>query len=189
MTGFRLQLKKLSDGRLIFTIPIGYKLLLLAIGLLILISLIVTREQGAGSIFMRENTIPLIIGLISLLGAAYHERWVFDKAGAQVIHQNGLIVLHGNKVFRIADLERIEVRRFGMARKKEAKNLTGRMSFPQVWALSILEKTGKIHTIETFRRSQLSRAERAANTISDYCGLAMRTLKAVSYTHLTLPTN
>jgi len=177
MIGFRLQLKPRPDGRLMFTIPVGYKLLLLFIGLLILISLIVTREEGGGSIFIRENTIPLIICLISILGAAYHERWIFDKEQGQIIHQNGLIALHSNKVYRFSDFERIEVSRFGMVGKNETKNLTGKMLFRQVWALSILEKTGKIHTIETFRRSQLSRAERAANTISDYCDLALRTFK------------
>jgi len=112
MIGFRLQLKHRPDGRLVFTIPVGYKLLLLVIGLLILISLLVTREEGGGSIFIRENTIPLIICLISLLGAAYHECWIFDKAEGRVIHENGLIALHGSKVYGFEDLDRIEVSRF-----------------------------------------------------------------------------
>ena len=71
MIGFRLHLKQLPDGRLMFAIPLGYKILLFLIGLLVLVSLILTRQEDSGNIFVRENTIPLIICFLSFLGAAY----------------------------------------------------------------------------------------------------------------------
>ena len=177
MIGFRLKLKKLSDGRLMFSIPIGYKLLLLFIGMLILISLIVTREEDGGSIFVRENTIPLIMAVISLLGAAYHERWIFDKNREQITHQNGLIVLHSSKIYGIGYFDRIDVSRMGMAGRNETSNLTAKMPVRRIWALSIIEKTGKVRTIEIYRRLQLSRAERDASTLSDYCDLSLRSCR------------
>ena len=172
MIGFRLQLKKLSDGRLVLTIPIGYKLLLLAIGLLILISLIVTREQGSGSIFIRENTIPLIICLISLLGAAYHERWIFDKAAGQVIHQNGLIFLHSNRRYSFSEFERIEVqRRLGSVPAGGGKAVGG---FGRRLGLNLVlqGRDGKSHRLETYRTSQQKKVGSIAREIAGYCGFS-----------------
>jgi len=112
MIGFRLQLKQLPDGRLIFKIPLSYKILLFLIGGLILVSLIITGEEGSGGILVRENTIPLIICFLSFLGAAYRERWIFDRGQDQLIYQHGISALHVNKVYRISDLERIEIAQF-----------------------------------------------------------------------------
>ena len=169
MIGFRLQLKKLPDGRLVLTISIGYKLLLLFIGLLILISLIVTRAEGGGSIFIRENTIPLIICLISLLGAAYHERWIFDKSAGQVIHQNGLVAFHSNKVYRIDGIDRVAIFR-------NTKSIPGytRMSekiFTRKTLLVLVlhAKNGRIYHLETYRMSQKRKIGATARLISEYC--------------------
>jgi hypothetical protein len=171
MLGFRLQLKRRADGRLLFTIPPGYKLLLLFIGLLILVSLIVTGGERGGGIFVRENTIPLIICLISLLGAAYHECWIFDKAGGQIIHQNGLIGLHSNKVHRIADFDWIGVSR----RLPGAPAGGGRTKYGMGTRLAvnlILQgRDGKGYRLETYRASQLSKVGSIGREIAGYCGL------------------
>jgi hypothetical protein len=171
MLGFRLRLKRLTDGRLTFTIPVGYKALLLLIGLLILVSMIVTREEGGGSIFIRENTIPLIICLISLLGAAYHERWIFDKAGDQVVHQNGLIFFHSNKVYRFSDIKRIEMSRLGMAGKEHNRSARSAKLLQSAFTLVLVETTGRVHNLETYGRLQLQRAEATASAIATYCAV------------------
>jgi hypothetical protein len=171
MTGFRLQLKTLPDGRLTFTIPIGYKILLLGIGLLILISLIVTRAEGGGDIFIRENTIPLIICLISLLGAAYHECWIFDREAGQVIHQNGLIGLHGNKVYRIAEFKQVEVsRRLSRAPAENGKTELGLLRHSGL-NLVLLGRDGKNYRLETYRAAQSKKVGTIARQIADYCDL------------------
>ena len=125
MIGFRLKLKHLSDGRLFFTIPLGYKLLLFLIGLLILISLIITR-------------------------------------------------LHRNKVYGLSDFERIEITQLGMIGAEQNKTIIGKMSFRPVWSLLLIEKTGRIHKVETYKRSQLQHAERIASTISAYCRISLK---------------
>ena len=172
MVGFRLQLKKLSDGRLMFSIPVGYKILLLGIGLLILISLIVTRAEGGGSIFIRENTIPLIICFLSLMGAAYHECWIFDREGAQVIHQNGLIGLHSNKVRRIGDLDRVEVSQF--IRGKIGSTMQGKRSlaFRPIITLSLQTRDGESLRLENYRFSHRTKVNATARSIAEYCGIS-----------------
>jgi hypothetical protein len=172
MIGFRLQLKKLSDGRLVLTIPIGYKILLLVIGLLILVSLIVTRDEGGGSIFIRENTIPLIICFISLMGAAYHERWIFDKDQSRIIHQNGLVALHSNKLFRIEDFEQIEVSTRLSGAQAESGKTERRLVRRLGLNLILKDRDGRNYRLETYRASQKEKVGRIAREIAEYCGLA-----------------
>jgi hypothetical protein len=174
MIGFRLHLRKLSDGRLTFTIPIGYKLLLLVIGLLILLSLIVTRTEGGGSIFIRENTIPLIICVISLLGAAYHECWIFDRGGGQIVHQNGLIALHSNRVYRIEEMSCVEVSQFVRGRAGSSMQAKRSLAFRPIITLSLQTRDGGSLRLENYRFSHLKRVEAEARAISEYCGISYR---------------
>ena len=169
MIGFRLQLKQLPDGRLIFTIPLGYKILLFLIGLLILISLIMTRQEGLGSIFVRENTIPLIICFLSFLGAAYHERWIFDKEQNQIVHQNGISALHSNKVYRINDLERIEISQFVKGKLGSGPPPKRGFLIRPVLTLSLHTLDGRTYRIETYSGSQRKKLETAARAIAEYC--------------------
>ena len=171
MIGFRLQLKRLPDGRLKFTIPVGYKILLLGIGLLILISVIVTRKEGGGSIFIRENTIPLIICLLSLMGAAYHECWIFDKGKGQIIHQNGLIVFHSNKIYGIGDFDRIEVSR-RIAGASSGGGRTERLVGGRFGLNLILQgRDGRGYRLEAYRTSQRKKVGSTGREIAEYCGL------------------
>jgi hypothetical protein len=169
MMGFRLQLKQLPDGRLIFTIPLGYKILLFLIGLLILISLIITRQEGSGSIFVRENTIPLIICFLSFLGAAYHERWIFNRVQDQVIYQHGIFALHSNKVYRINDLERVEISQFVKGKLGSGPPPKRGFLIRPVLTLSLHTFDGQTHRIETYNGSQRKKLETVARAIAEYC--------------------
>ena len=174
MIGFRLQLKIPGDGRLLFTIPMGYKILLLFIGLLILISLIVTRSEAGQSIFIRENTIPLILCLVSLLGAAYHECWIFDKEVKQIIHQNGLIALHTNKVHRFEDLDCVELSQFIKGKAGSAVLAKRSLAMRPIITLSLQRKDGERIRLENYRLSHRRKVENTARSIADYCGVAFR---------------
>jgi hypothetical protein len=170
MFGFRLQLKQLNDGRLMLTIPIGYKILLLGIGVLILVSLIVTRSEGGGSIFIPENTIPLIICLISLLGAAYHECWIFDKENGQFVHQNGLVALHSNKIHRVEDLDHVEVSQFIRGKGGSTVQVRRSIAFRPIITLSLHTRDGRSLRLENYRFSHRKKVETTALSIAEYCG-------------------
>jgi hypothetical protein len=172
MMGFRLHLKQLPDGRLIFTIPLGYKLLLFFIGLLIFASLIITRQEDSGSIFIRENTIPLIVCLLCFLGAAYHESWIFDRARDQVVHQHGISALHSNKVYRVTDLERIEISQFVRGKAGGSQGAKRSIAFRPIVTLSLQTKDGNNFRLENYRASQRSRVETTASKIAEYCGIS-----------------
>jgi hypothetical protein len=174
MIGFRLQLKRPADGRLVFTIPIGYKILLLFIGLLILISLIVTRSESGESIFIRENTIPLIICVVSLLGAAYHECWIFDNNVKHIIHQNGLIALHSNRVYRFEDLDCVEIAQFIKGKSGAAALPKRSIAFRPIITLTLQMKDGGRIRLENYRLAHLRKVEATARSIAEYCGAIYR---------------
>jgi len=172
MIGFRLQLKQLPDGRLIFKIPLSYKILLFLIGGLILVSLIITGEEGSGGILVRENTIPLIICFLSFLGAAYRERWIFDRGQDQLIYQHGISALHVNKVYRISDLERIEIAQFVKGKAGSAQPRKRSIAFRPVVTLSLQTKNGSNFRLENYRASHRTRVETTARRIAEYCGIS-----------------
>jgi hypothetical protein len=174
MIGFRLQLRRPADGRLLFTIPVGYKILLLFIGLLILVSLIVTRAESGESIFIRENTIPLIICLVSLLGAAYHECWIFDNDLRQIIHQNGLIALHSNRVYRFEDLDVVEISQFIKGKSGSAAQARRSLAIRPIITLSLQTKDGDRIRLENYRFSHRRKVEAAARSIAEHCGVSYR---------------
>ena len=169
MFGFRLQLKNLPDGRLVFRIPLPYRLLLLSIGALILASIVAGGD--AGGIFNRANTIPLIICLLCFAGAAYHERWIFERETGRVIHQSGLLALHSNKVYGFSELASVEVRRLGIRGLTPPGGAKVKLPIRALFRLLLVEKSGRVHTLETYRRSQLARVQNTGGRIAEYCTL------------------
>lgn len=171
MAGFRLALKRLPDGRLVFSVPLTFKLLLLAIGILILVSLIVTAPEQWGGIFVGANTAPLIICLLSFLGAAYHERWIFDRKHDRIIYQLGIIILHSNRLHRISRLERVEVSWFVKGKSGSAQPARRGFGFRTILTLSLEMKDGKVLRLENYRGSQRLKVEATARAIARYCGI------------------
>jgi hypothetical protein len=116
--GFRLTLKELPDGRLSLSVPVVYRLLLAAIGLLILLAVVLTAPGEERRLFVPANTVPLIIGFLSLLGGAYHERWSFDRPGDEVTHRFGLAFVGTTRRYKLSELAELELE--GIRRNPEA---------------------------------------------------------------------
>jgi len=172
--GFRLTLKALPDGRLCLAMPIFYRALLAAIGLLILLSLLLTAPEEESGLLVPANTVPLIICIVSFLGAAYHERWLFDRDRDSVSHQYGLVFAHANRRYRLSDMSRIELEQFakGQAAGREPpRGLLFRAG--QVLTLSLHGKDGTVHRLETYAASQRPRLLNAARRLAEHCGLPL----------------
>jgi hypothetical protein len=187
--GFRLTLKRLRDGRLIFSVPVFYRALLAAIGLLILLSMILTAPEGDTRLFAPANTVPLIICFLSFLGAAYHERWLFNAPQDSVTHQYGLLFAHSNRRYRISQMSRIQLEQFTKGhlpgplpgdlsgRSPAAAGIPPRRGFffrvSQVLTLTLHDKDGTVHRLETYTASQRPKMLDAARAIADYCRLPL----------------
>jgi len=178
LAGFRLVLRRPADGRLVLTVPVSYKLLLAAIGAVIVTFLVVVPPEGQRSIFVSQNTLPLIVSGLAFLGAAYHERWVFDKAGDAVIHQWGLFFLHRDRRLAISQLQGLAVGQFVKGRLERTATETAAPSptrrslfYTPVLTMSLRTKDGTLHRLESYGASHRPRLEAAAEAIARYCEL------------------
>jgi hypothetical protein len=172
--GFRLTLRKRPDGRLALSVPVFYRALLGGIGVLILLAVILTAPEGERRLFAPGNAVPLIICALSLLGAAYNERWLFDRPGDAVIHRVGLGIFRTTRRYRLSDMAALELEGArGNPRLEQAGGLLFRRKGP-ILTLWLAEKEEKAHRLETYSPAQAPRAAETARTIAEYCQLALR---------------
>jgi hypothetical protein len=111
--GFRLTLKELPDGRLSLSVPLFYRLLLIGIGVLILAAVVLTAPEGDRRLLVPSNILPLIISLLSLVGGAYHERWIFDRPGGEIIHRLGVAFVGATRRYPLGETEALELEGIG----------------------------------------------------------------------------
>jgi len=172
--GFRLTLKKLSDGRLSLSVPLFYRALLGAIGVLILLAVILTAPEGDRRLFAPGNTVPLIVCLLSLLGALYHERWLFDRPHDAVVHRFGVGFVRLTRRYRLSEMQELELEGApGAPRGEGAAGLLFRRKGP-ILTLWLNGRDGSRHRLETYSPSQSARATDIARRIAGYCEIPLR---------------
>jgi hypothetical protein len=165
LIGFRLAWRHSPDGRLILAVPLAYRLLLAAIGVFVLCSLLATSPGGG--LFTAGNLAPLLFSLLGLLGAAYEERWVFDRARDLLLRQNGLWPLRFSRRLELARLREVAFEQVARGRQRGARQRP-------LTVLLLLDRDGLIYRLEQFSVSQLPRARRLAQAIASYCGIPFR---------------
>jgi len=173
IAGFRLSLRRLPDGRLSLAIPPWFRLLLLAIGVILLFALLATSPDGVAGIFDRANVIPLVLCAVSLLGAAYREQWLFDKTTDRVTHYAGIYSLGIRRTLSLSELENVEVGQFIRGRPHAPANTRPSLLSRPFLTLSLYGKDGKEHRLEFYSFSQRARVREYALAISSYCGIGV----------------
>ncbi|MBA7691499.1 hypothetical protein ES703_100044 [subsurface metagenome] len=164
----RLVLKKQSD-RIALVIPLGFRLLLLGIGFLILLLIVATTPGGVKDLFVRSNILPLILSAASILAAGYHECWIFDKKADSLVYQIGMIWLHTNRLMKLSDLKRVELVQFIKGSLIGQKNMKRHFFQKNIVTLSILDKNGSLHRLETYTSPRMHSIEDTARSIAEYC--------------------
>ena len=173
ISGFRLSLRRLPDGRLSLAIPPWFRLLLLAIGVILLFALLVTSPDGFEGIFDRANIVPLVLCAVSFLGAAYREQWLFDRNTDRVTHAAGIFSLAKRRTLILSQLENVEVGRFIRGRPHAPLDTKPSLLSRPVLTLSLYGKDGEEHRLEFYSYSQRARVREYALAISSYCGIGM----------------
>ena len=99
-----LVLVEKRDGRLVYAIPLWFRILMAAIALLVVASFAVSGEP------------PGVVGWIVLaavaLAALYEERWTFDAGRGLVSHRAGLLVVARTTEIGLASVERFRAEPF-----------------------------------------------------------------------------
>lgn len=81
-----LVLRERAPGRLVYTIPLWYRLVMALISAILAASIYVSGD-GKGSV------VSWIIVAIAVLAALYEETWILDKATGALSHRFGLVFL------------------------------------------------------------------------------------------------
>jgi hypothetical protein len=166
--GFHLTLRQLPDGRLVLAVPLFFRALLLAIGVLILLSVVLTPPDGDGRIFARGNAVPLVISALALLGAAYHERWTFDRPGKAVTHRFGVAFAGVTRRYPLEKMANLQIEG---RRGQERGPFSRRGTVVTLW---LNGSDGESFRLEAYPPSQRGRAADTARDIAEYCGLPLR---------------
>lgn len=167
----RLNLQELGDRRLVLRIPLGFKLLLLGIAVIIFSSIAFT---SAGSrIFDRSNTLPLLLCAFSLLAAAYQEQWIFDRENDLLRSRFGVFPLFRTKRIKISELEAVSLNRFVRGNLPPTSGGKRRMLQRDLLSLTLIRRDGRILRMETYRTFEQEKIKQMAGRIADYCGIPL----------------
>jgi hypothetical protein len=172
MGGFRLALRRLSGDRLALTVPVTFRFVLLAIGLLVGLALLATSPPGLRGIWVPSNAFPLAFGGISLLGAAYRESWTFDRGRDALIATTGILLFQKRRRYTISQLTRLELGQFLRGRPYAAPGSKPGLLARPMLTLTLHTREGGVHRLELFSYSQRERARLLARRIAEYCGIA-----------------
>ncbi|HUV07178.1 MAG TPA: hypothetical protein VMX75_05580 [Spirochaetia bacterium] len=165
----RLILKRTDDGRLLYTVSLGFRFIFFGMALVVLASILLTLE---GPLFHASNTVPLIIILVCLVSGFYDERWVFDR-GSNLFEQSvGLIFLHRKKRLRLDSLDRVDL---GLTRVGDFGQSTKKRFFARTYLfLSIVDREGALHKMDIARWVHLKEIRNTAEQLASFCEIPLR---------------
>jgi hypothetical protein len=166
--GFRLTLRCLRDGRLILSVPLAWRLLLAAIAGFVLFALLATAS--ASELFGARNVVPLLFALFALLGAAYEERWVFDRRRDQLLRRQGLWPFRWNRRVALSRLKQVCLERVHRGRPQDSSARRRR----SLTILQLVDAEDRIYRLEQFSYSLQARARAQALAIASYCSIPFR---------------
>lgn len=99
-----LVLREPKPGQLVYTIPLWYRILMVAIAAVLVASIAIS--EGATS------TITWIVAGLSVLAALYEERWVLDSDKKEIRHRFGLLVVARTLSLPLDQVEGFRLRAF-----------------------------------------------------------------------------
>ena len=165
------------------------------IGVLLFLSVLLTSPEGR--LFGPGSAVPLVISGLALLGAAYHERWTFDRPEDAVTHRLGVALFAATRRYRLSEMQELEVEGLGGTGahprtagpdvqqdereggdESAVAGLFGRQHGlffrrgPLV-TLWLNGRDGQSHRLETYSPSQRGRAQETARALADYCALPL----------------
>lgn len=104
-----LTLREDKAGRLVYGIPIWYRLVMFGITALLAASLLVSQSSSDAP---GSSVVSWIIVGIALLAALYEETWVLDKSAATLSHRFGILILAKTITLPLARIQSFRLRAF-----------------------------------------------------------------------------
>ena len=168
-----LVLQKRTDDEIELHLPMGFRIMFLAIVIFLLASMISTGSS---------STIAIVLTVFSVLAGLYKEQWNFNRATGVIEHQSGLLFPYRSKMLNISDVDSFILSYAGGASRDTLLNQENRkMDFglkpdhrsrmKSVVSFGLMTKDGKAQTIEIRRTRTIQEIEDNAHQIADFCSI------------------
>ena len=154
---FNPVLRKVTERRLVYSTSIGFRIVFAAIAIFSIVS-------------MRQPNVVVIIFLaLSLFGALYLERWVFDK-DANVFEKNvGLLFLHTRKKLPLDRLQRVVLREVGPAHHQRPRMVRAVSRAAAI--LSVVDHDGRSYGLDMVKGASLREIRDSAAKLAEFCDI------------------
>ena len=154
---FNPVLRKVSERRLVYSTSLGFRLVFAAIAVFLIVSI------------RQPNVVVFIFLALSLFGALYLERWVFDK-DANLFEKNvGVLFLHTRKKVPLDRLERVELREVGPAHHERPRMMRAISRAAAI--LSVVDRDGTTYGLDMVKGASLKEIRDSAAKLARFCNV------------------
>jgi hypothetical protein len=169
---FNPNLKEQGPDRLVFSTPLGFRIVFFAIAVIIIVAVASASE---GPFFARFSGFAYIIIFGCLLSGLYLERWIFDKR-QNIFEKNvGLYFLFSRKHIPLDTLKKVILREIGMKRNTDLSAKPGLLTrVARRTALFCLEdKNGELYKMDILKGGSIQSARLTAQKLSAFCEIPL----------------
>jgi len=160
---FNPVLRTVSERRMVYSTSSGFRVVFAIIA-----GFLIFSSQG------QPGVILIILIALSLLGALYLERWVFDKE-ANLFEKNvGLLFLHTRKQQPLEHLTKIVLREVGPSYQDRPRMM--KAVSRQAAILAIVDQSGTNHGLDMIKGSSLREARDSAQKLAKFCDIPFEDL-------------
>ena len=154
---FNPVLREVSQRRLVYSTSIGFRLVFAAIAVFLIISV------------RQPNVVVIIFLALSVFGALYLERWVFDK-DANLFEKNvGVLFLHTRKKMPLDRLQRVVLREVGPAHHERPRMVRAISRASAI--LSVVDRDGNTYGLDMIKGASLREIRNSAVKLAKFCGI------------------
>ena len=140
---------------MVYSTSIGFRVVFAAIA----VFLIITARQ--------PNVIVIIFLALSVFGALYLERWVFDK-DANLFEKNvGILFLHTRKKLPLDGLQRVVLREVGPAHHERPRMMRAISRASAI--LAVVDRDGNSYGLDMVKGASLRELRTSAEKLAKFC--------------------
>lgn len=162
-------LRDKEKHRIVYSTSIGFRMVFLAIALLILLPLLTFSD---GSLFNRANIVALALCAICLLASMFLERWIFDKESNLFEKNVGLLLYYRRMRKPLNTLRKVIISE--SRRSVDVKTRTASPVSRRTVALYLQDRDGRVYQLDLVRGfGGAEKIRRTAARLSDFCGIPL----------------
>lgn len=154
---FNPVLREVSERRLVYSTSVTFRVVFAAIAVFLIVSM------------RQPNVIAVIFLALSVFGALYLERWVFDKERNLFEKNVGLLFLHTRKRLPLDRLQRVVLREVGPAHHERPRMVRAISRAAAI--LSVVDRDGKSYGLDMVKGSSLQETRNSAVKLARFCGI------------------